>query len=385
MQAANRIQQLKTYYFATKLAEVNALIQKGHDVINLGVGSPDMEVNPQVEKALIQASQQKGSSRYQPYKGIPALRDAFAKWYQNTYQVTLNSNTQILPLIGSKEAVMHLHLAFCNPGDTVLVPNPGYPTYAASAKLLGLNIEYYDLDAKNQWQADLQKLENKLTENTKIMWVNYPHMPTGAKATIADFNRLVEFAKKHQLLLVNDNPYSLILNDSPISIHSNTVDYDEVIELNSLSKSHNMSGWRVGVATGSEENINHLLKVKSNFDSGMYKPIQMGAIEALSLDKSWSQQLNMVYAKRRQLIWDMLDVLGASYDLSAVGMFVWAQIPKSYQSGEEFSDELLYNYHIFVPPGMVFGSAGEKYIRFSLCEDEQTIQKAINRIKKQMK
>jgi len=312
--------------------------------------------------------------------GISELRQAFSQWYKRIYNVDLNSETEILPLMGSKEAVMHIHIAFCNPGDTVLVPNPGYPTYTASANMLGLNVVYYDLKEDNNWLPLLDQLETIITNKTKVMWVNYPNMPTGAKANQSDLEALILFAQKHGILLVNDNPYSMILNNHPLSIHACETNYDDVLELNSLSKSHNMSGWRVGVVTGSQENIQTILKVKSNFDSGMYKPIQQAAVKALSLGGEWFSYLNEEYAKRTQIVWNILDELNCTYDKQNQGMFVWAKVNDELKTGAAMSDYLLYNYGIFATPGNVFGSNGENYIRFSICATQEELNKALNRL-----
>lgn len=381
MQASERITNIQAYYFAKKLAEVRALIAQGKDIINLGIGSPDTDTPLPIIEELKASVILDGAGHYQPYNGIAELRQAFSDWYQRVYDVKLNPENEILPLMGSKESVMHIHLAFCNPGDSILVPNPGYPTYAASAKMLGLNICSYTLKEENNWLPNIEALEKIVTPRCKVLWINYPHMPTGAKATKEDLEILIRFAKRHKLLLVNDNPYSLILNDTPLSIHNCTTDYVDVLELNSLSKSHNMAGWRVGVVSGSKENIATILKVKSNFDSGMYKPIQQAAVKALSLKNEWYEALNNTYAIRIKLVWQILDVLDCTYNKENKGLFVWAKVNEKYGNGEKLSDYLLYNYDIFATPGNVFGSNGEEYIRFSLCASKEDLEKALKRIK----
>ena len=380
MKPSDRIAAIQPYYFAKKLAEVRTLINQGKEIINLGIGSPDADTPIEIINELHHSSILKGAGQYQSYNGIPELRQAFSQWYKRIYNVDLNSETEVLPLMGSKEAVMHIHIAFCNPGDTVLVPNPGYPTYTASANMLGLNVVYYDLKEDSNWLPSLDQLETLVTNKTKVMWVNYPNMPTGAKANQSDLETLILFAQKYGILLVNDNPYSMILNNHPLSIHACETNNDDVLELNSLSKSHNMSGWRVGVVTGSQENIQTILKVKSNFDSGMYKPIQQAAVKALSLGDEWFSKLNKEYAKRTQIVWDILDELNCTYDKQNQGMFVWAKVNDELKTGAAMSDYLLYSYGIFATPGNVFGSNGEHYIRFSICATQEELNKALNRL-----
>lgn len=383
MKPSDRIAAIKPYYFATKLAEVRELINKGNDIVNLGIGSPETQTPEVIVDELIRTSKLEGAGQYQPYAGIEELRKAFSNWYQSVYNVELNPSNQILPLMGSKEAIMHIHLAFCNPGETVLIPNPGYPTYSASANMLGLNVQYYDLLEENNWLPSIEKLEEQLQSNTKVMWINYPNMPTGAKVSKKDLEEIVQFAKRHSILLVNDNPYSLILNETPLSIHACSEEYQDVLELNSLSKSHNMSGWRVGVVSGSKENISNITKVKSNFDSGMYKPIQQAAVKALNIGEEWNQELNSEYQQRIEIVWQILDLLKCSYDKKNKGMFVWARVNDQFKTGEALSDYLLYNYNIFATPGSIFGSNGENYIRFSICASQADLRKALTRIKKE--
>jgi len=381
MKLSNNIANIKTYYFAKKLAEVRILNESGKGIINLGIGSPDIATPNAVVDSLKAAISKEGASQYQSYSGIPELRKGFANWYKEIYDVDLNPDTEILPLMGSKEAIMHIHLAFCNPGDTVLIPNPGYPTYASSAKMLWLNVVYYNLKEDNDWLPSIAELEKLALLNCKVMWINYPNMPTGAVAERACLTRLIEFAKQKEMLLVNDNPYSLILNSKPISIHSCSTDYNDVLELNSLSKSHNMSGWRVGVVSGSEENIRHLLKVKSNFDSGMYKPIQIAAVEALKMGNEWFDELNQEYNERAAIIYEIIEQLGCTHNENHKGMFVWAKVNPSQRSGEELSDYLLYNHDVFATPGSVFGTNGDQYIRFSLCVEQNQLKEVLNRVK----
>lgn len=381
MKPSRNIANVSTYYFAKKLAEVRVLSSQGKDIINLGIGSPDIATPDSIVDTLKSAASLQGASQYQSYSGIPELREGFAKWYKTIYDVTLNPDTEVLPLMGSKEAIMHIHLAFCNPGDTVLVPSLGYPTYVSSAKMLGLNVIYYHLNEANNWLPSIEELEELELSNCKVMWINYPNMPTGAIAQREALASLIEFAKKKEILLVNDNPYSLILNKEPLSIHGCNTDYEDVLELNSLSKSHNMSGWRVGVVSGSEVNIEHLLKVKSNFDSGMYKPIQLAAVEALKLGGDWFDKLNAEYSERIVIIHEILRELGCTYTKEHAGMFVWAKVNTAQKSGEELSDHLLYNHNIFATPGSVFGTSGDQYIRFSLCVGQDKLKQALNRIK----
>jgi len=383
MTPANRLQTVEEYYFSKKREEILALEAKGIHIINMGIGNPDLPTHPNVIAELEQAAAETGSNYYQSYKGLPELRNAFQSWYLKTYAVDLNPHTEILPLMGSKEAIMHIHMAFCNPGEDILIPNPGYPTYASTAKLLQIGVKLYGIKEENDWQPDFEELENLVDEKTKILWMNYPHMPTGAIAQKESMQKLVTFARKHALLLVNDNPYSSILNTKPTSILSFCDRTDPIIELNSLSKSHNMAGWRVGIAVGNAEVINHVLTVKSNFDSGMFKPIQKAAIKAMELGKDWFDSINKEYENRRQKVWALLDELGCQYQEDSAGLFVWAKIPKSFQSGEEFSDHLLYHHGIFASPGSIFGSHGENYIRFSLCAPQKEIEQSMLRVIKQ--
>jgi len=379
IRTANRLSQVEEYYFSKKLAEVAQLKEDGADIINLGIGSPDMAPHPDVKKELVNACDQRGSNHYQSYRGLESFRKEIANWYKSIYNVNLNPANQILPLMGSKEGIMHVSMAFCNPGETVLVPNPCYPAYLSAAKLLNIKLKFYNLKEENNWLPDMEEIESLCDESCRMIWTNYPHMPTGANGNMEVFKQLVDLAKKKNILVVNDNPYSLILNDKPESLLQVEGASEYVLEMNSLSKSHNMAGFRVGMLCGSEKNINHVLKVKSNFDSGMYKPIQLAASKALALDSSWYKELNVSYQKRRDLVWKLADKLNCNYQKDSVGMFVWAKIPDEFDSGESFSDHLLYKKNVFATPGIVFGQEGKKYIRFSLCATEETISEAIDR------
>ncbi|WP_242092811.1 pyridoxal phosphate-dependent aminotransferase [Aestuariivivens sediminicola] len=377
---AKRLHSVEEYYFSKKLREVNLLIASGKPVINLGIGSPDLSPPQKVVDTIANSLFDSNAHKYQSYQGLPELRDAMAGFYKEHYQVNLSPKTDILPLIGSKEGIMHISLAYLNEGDAVLIPNPGYPTYQSVTKLVQATPIFYDLDKRNNWLPDIKALEQLDLSKVKLMWVNYPHMPTGAVPTAMAFRELVEFAKRHRILIVNDNPYSFILNDSPMSILSVEGAKDVCLELNSLSKTFNMAGWRVGMVVGQSEHINNILKVKSNMDSGMFYGIQKGAIEALKCSKMWYVTLNSVYKKRRELIWQLAESLNCTYDVKATGLFVWAKLP-AYLKAEEFIDLVLKEHHIFITPGTIFGSQGEGYIRFSLCAQTEDIEEAIARIK----
>lgn len=380
MKSADRINQVHEYYFSKKLDEVKQLQNQGKDIINLGIGSPDLPPHPEVIKELSRASSIDESNMYQSYRGINELRIAFSNWYSEIYNVKLNPENEILPLIGSKEGIMHISMAFCNPGDRVLIPNPGYPAYTSVSKLLNLDIQYYNLTELNNYLPKLEEIESLINDRCKIIWINYPHMPSGKVADLNTLQDLVELAKSKNVLLVNDNPYSLILNKNPLSILSFLEHYENVVELNSLSKSHNMAGWRVGMLGGTKENINHILKVKSNFDSGMYKPIQLAATIALNHDSNWYTELNCEYSERRKLVWKLLDHLECIYNKETSGLFVWAKIPKDFMDSDEFSDHLLNDLGIFATSGIVFGSNGNQYIRFSLCATQSKLNKALTRV-----
>jgi aspartate/methionine/tyrosine aminotransferase len=377
---ANRLASVQEYYFSRKLREVAQMVQKGHPVINMGIGSPDLAPHPEVIKALSNAMEHPRAHMYQSYQGLPELRSAIAAFYHKHYQVTLDPNAEVLPLMGSKEGIMHISMAFLNKGDQVLFPNPGYPTYAAVTKLVEAEPVLYNLTASNHWQPDFEALEALDTSRVKIMWINYPHMPTGTEAQAETFDRLIAWAKARNVLLVNDNPYSFVLTEEPQSILSRPGAMDVAIELNSLSKSFNMAGWRVGMLSGKAESIQAVLKVKSNMDSGMFFGIQQGAIAALKADNVWFESLNKIYNKRRKLVEQLATKLGAVYDPKSVGLFVWAKLPSGAVDAETFIDKILQEQHIFITPGTIFGSQGEGYIRFSLCVPEATIEEAIKRI-----
>ncbi|MDC1542534.1 aminotransferase class I/II-fold pyridoxal phosphate-dependent enzyme [Flavobacteriaceae bacterium] len=377
---ANRLASVQEYYFSRKLREVAQMVQEGHPVINLGIGSPDLPPHPEVVKALSDAMVHPRANMYQSYQGLPELRSAITDFYQNQYQVALDPNTEVLPLMGSKEGIMHISMAFLNKGDQVLFPNPGYPTYASVTKLVEAEPILYNLTAASHWQPDFEALEALDTSRVKIMWINYPHMPTGAEAQLETFDRLITWAKARKILLVNDNPYSFVLTQKPQSILSRPGAMEVAIELNSLSKSFNMAGWRVGMLSGKAALIQAVLKVKSNMDSGMFFGIQQGAIAALKADVSWFESLNTIYRKRRKLVEKLATKLGAEFDSESVGLFVWAKLPKGSVDAETFIDNILHKQHIFITPGTIFGSQGDGYIRFSLCVPETTIEEAINRI-----
>ncbi len=382
---SNRLGEVKEYYFSRKLREIAAMRNKGIDVINLGIGSPDLPASEAVVEALKAGCSTEKAHQYQGYAGIPALKTGFSNWYNKYYQVELNPTNEILPLIGSKEGIMHISMAFLNEGDQVLVPNPGYPTYSSATHLAGGESVYYFLKEENDWQPDFEALEQLDLTKVKIMWVNYPHMPTGANATMDLFEKLVAFGRKHEILICNDNPYSFILNDKPMSILSVEGAKDIALELNSLSKSHNMAGWRMGMVAGHSDYIQTILRFKSNMDSGMFKPIQLAATEALALPQSWYDELNAIYKKRQKVVYELYDLLGCTYDDSRGGMFVWGKVPAQYENGYALSDQLLEKSHVFITPGGIFGSQGEGYIRASLCSEISIFETAIERIKSRFK
>ncbi|WP_108802019.1 pyridoxal phosphate-dependent aminotransferase [Aquimarina sp. Aq107] len=379
IQTAKRLKTVEEYYFSKKLREVRALAASGKPILNMAIGSPDLDPPKEVVEAIQHAVVLDGAHKYQSYQGIPELREAISKFYENKYKVVLDPENEILPLMGSKEGIMHISLAYLNEGDEVLVPNPGYPTYTSVTNLVGAKPVYYDLVAENEWEPDLKDLAKKDLSKVKIMWVNYPHMPTGANGSIDLFKKLVNFATNHNILLVNDNPYSFVLNDNPISILSVPGAKNVALELNSLSKTFNMAGWRVGMANGSQEKIEAILKVKSNMDSGMFQGIQKGAIAALNISDDWYSKMNTIYKERRKLIWELASILGCNYDKTATGMFVWAKLPKGINA-VEFIDTILYENSVFITPGDIFGSNGEGYIRFSLCVTKENIKEAIKRL-----
>lgn len=379
---ADRTQLVKEYFFSQKLKQIAQMNAEGAQVINLGIGNPDLMPPSNVIEELKDQVARPNNNGYQSYVGIPELRNAFADWYKKYYDVELNANTEILPLIGSKEGIMHISMAYLNAGDKVLVPNPGYPTYNSVSKIVGAEIVNYDLKPENNWFPDFNQLEEiASSQEIKLMWVNYPNMPTGAAANLDLYKQLVDFGKKYNILICNDNPYSFILNDNPISILAIKGADEVCLELNSLSKSHNMAGFRVGMVAGKAEYIQNILKIKSNMDSGMYKPLQLAAVKALSNPKSWFNEINDQYKKRREIVWQMFDLLGAECDKSQVGLFIWARIPSQYKDAIEFSDYYLDKAKVFITPGNIFGSNGDQYARISLCSNEANLNKAIERLK----
>ena len=378
---ALRLESVKEYYFSKKLREVAGLIQAGKPVLNMGIGSPDLPPHPSVIEALQGAMTHPRANMYQSYQGLPELREAIALFYNRHYAVSLDPSSEILPLMGSKEGIMHISMAFLNKGDQVLIPNPGYPTYSAVTQLVEASPVFYNLSDTNNWQPDLKALQALDTSKIKLMWLNYPHMPTGAKADRKTLKQLIQWAAKKEILLINDNPYSFVLNDEPQSILSLPGAKAVAMELNSLSKSFNMAGWRVGMLSGNAENIQAVLKVKSNMDSGMFFGIQQGAIAALKVPDSWFTELNCTYKKRRKLIEELATLMKATFDPNSVGMFVWAKLNDPSLAAEKYIDQILYEKDIFITPGTIFGSQGEGYIRFSLCVNEDQIKTAINRMK----
>ncbi|WP_344712322.1 pyridoxal phosphate-dependent aminotransferase [Winogradskyella damuponensis] len=379
IEVAKRLQSVQEYYFSKKLREVALLKAQGKPIINLGIGSPDLEPPFKATMLLQDSLIDEKAHQYQSYQGLPELREGISDFYKNHYNVNLSAQTEVLPLMGSKEGIMHISMAFLNKGDKVLVPNPGYPTYASVTKLLEAKPIYYDLNEKDNWLPDFIALERLDLKRVKIMWINYPHMPTGVNATNKFYDRVIAFGKRHDILIVNDNPYSFILNEKPISILRYKNAKNVCLELNSLSKTFNMAGWRVGMLVGNYDFVNAVLRVKSNMDSGMFYGIQKGAIEALKCSDMWFKSLNSVYKKRRELIWKLAENLNCIYDKDATGLFVWAKLPPHIKS-EEFTDLVLKEHSIFITPGTVFGSNGEGYVRFSLCASEEVIEEAIARV-----
>jgi LL-diaminopimelate aminotransferase len=376
---ANRLNTVEEYYFSKKLREVRGLIAKGKPIINMGIGSPDLPPPPNVIKTIQEAVNEQGAHQYQSYQGVPEMRQAMAAFYQRNFGVNLNPDEEVLPLMGSKEGIMHISMAFLNEGDEVLIPNPGYPTYISVTRLVGAKARPYDLTAENNWYPDIKELEATDLSKVKIMWVNYPHMPTGTNADMKRLEALVDFGARNHILIVNDNPYSFVLNNAPTSILKARHSYGHVMELNSLSKTFNMAGWRVGMLAGDGEHIKAVLKVKSNMDSGMFYGIQKGATVALKSSSSWYEELNKIYEGRREHIYKLADKLNCTFDENAVGMFVWAKLPSSIKSAEDFIDNILIEKDVFITPGTIFGSNGEGYIRFSLCLPEAKILEALNR------
>ena len=380
IQPANRLNTVSEYYFSMKLREVAEMNAAGKNVINLGIGNPDLPPSQETIDALCAEAQKPDTHGYQSYVGIPELRNGFAAWYKQWYGVELNPATEIQPLIGSKEGILHITLAFVNPGESVLVPNPGYPTYTSASRICEANIISYDLDEQNNWQPDFEALEQMDLSNVKLMWVNYPHMPTGANGSMELFEKLVAFGKRHNIVICNDNPYSFILNDDKLSILSVPGAKDICIELNSMSKSHNMAGWRMAMLASNAEFVQWILKVKSNVDSGMYRPMMVAAAKALQNTKTWHDEMNAVYAKRRVLALRIMDALDCKYDLKQVGMFIWAKIPDTYKDSGELADKILYEKNVFITPGFIFGDKGKRFVRISLCCPEVILEEALKRI-----
>ncbi len=385
VQPADRLSLVQEYYFSRKLKEVAQLNAEGKDIISLAIGSPDMPPSEQTIEKLCEVAHQPGAHGYQPTQGTPELREAMAGFYKRWYGVDLDAKTELLPLIGSKEGILHVTLAFVNPGDTVLVPNPGYPTYTSLSKLLGANIVNYDLREDNGWQPDFDQLEeivNSKSVNCKLLWTNYPNMPTGGRARRETYERLVQFARNHHIVVVNDNPYSFILSEEHLSLLQVPGAKDCCIEFNSMSKSHNMPGWRVGMCASNPTFISWILKVQSNIESGTFRGIQLAAAEAYNNSDAWHREANIErYAARRKYAEQIMDQLGCTYDKQQVGMFLWGRIPDSIQNVEDLTERVLHEARVFITPGFIFGSNGERYIRISLCAKEEKIKEALERIK----
>ena len=383
IQPAERLSLVSEYYFSRKLKEVAQMNAEGMDIISLAIGSPDMPPSEKTIETLCEVASRPDTHGYQPTMGTPELRNAMADFYKRWYGVDLNPANEILPLIGSKEGILHVTLAFVNPGEEVLVPNPGYPTYTSLSKILGAKIVNYDLMEDNGWQPDFEQLEKMDLSRVKLMWTNYPNMPTGGNARMETYERLVDFARKHNIVVVNDNPYSFILNDKPMSLLQVEGAKDCCIEFNSMSKSHNMPGWRVGMCATNPTFISWILKIKSNIDSGTFRGIQLAAAAALSNDEEWHHEANIeTYARRRKYAEQIMDALGCKYDPNQVGMFLWGRIPDSYSNCEELTERVLHEARVFITPGFIFGSKGERYVRISLCAKEEKIQTALERIRK---
>ena len=397
MKVANRLEGINEYYFSQKLREIEELNNTGTTVLNLGIGSPDTAPHEDVIAVLNEESKKPDANSYQTYKGVKALRIAIADWYQQWYSVKIDPAKEVLPLVGSKEGIMHISMTYLNTGDIVLVPNPGYPTYKSAAAIAGARVIEYNLLEENNWFPDFEKIEAQINEaehlsnksqlsnrgNKKqiLMWVNYPHMPTGQLPTDEMFTSLIAFAKKHHILLCHDNPYSFILNDKPMSLLAFDKKKEVVIELNSLSKSHNMAGWRIGMLCGAEKRIEEVLRFKSNMDSGMFLPLQLAAAKALTLDKQWFQRLNSLYRERRAIVYQLLDLLKCTYSKDQAGLFIWAKIPAPYENSFDLSNEILHKARVFITPGGIFGSEGNQYLRVSLCSSAEKFNEAITRLK----
>lgn len=382
IETAQRLNGVDEYYFSKKLRQLDEMRKAGKDVINLGIGSPDQPPHPSVITTLYEESLKPGQHGYQNYRGSIVLRNSAADWYKKYYDVSVDPETEIIPLMGSKEGIMHICMAFLNPGDGVLIPNPGYPTYQSAAKIAGANIYAYTLLEENNWQPDFDELAQMDLSNVKLMFVNYPNMPTGAKSDEKLFEKLVHFASENNILICHDNPYSFILNEKPMSLLAFDENKDVVIELNSLSKSHNMAGWRIGFLVASEERIQQIMKFKTNMDSGMFLPLQLAAAKALSLDDSWYKSVNEVYKERRNIVFEILRTLNTHFNKNQSGLFVWAKVSERFTSGYELSDEILERCNVFITPGGIFGSAGNGYVRVSLCADVKVLNEALLRIQK---
>jgi len=381
IQPAERLSLVSEYYFSRKLKEVAQMNAEGKDVINLAIGSPDMPPSEKTIERLCEVARQADTHGYQPTMGTPELREAMTDFYQRWYGVELNAKTEIQPLIGSKEGILHVTLAFVNPGDEVLVPNPGYPTYTSLSRLLGAKVVNYNLREDNGWQPDFDELERMDLSRVKLMWTNYPNMPTGANAQMQTYERLVKFAREKNIVVVNDNPYSFILNERPLSLLQVPGAKDCCIEFNSMSKSHNMPGWRVGLCATNATFISWILKVKSNIDSGTFRAIQLAAAEAYRNEPDWHRQANLdTYAARRHHAEQLMRVLGCTFDPAQVGMFLWGRIPESYENAEQLTERVLHEARVFITPGFIFGSNGERYIRISLCAKEEKIKEALRRV-----
>lgn len=381
MRTSTRLEGIGEYYFSQKLREIDGMNKEGKKVISLGIGSPDLPPHPEVIKVLQEESAKPDTHAYQSYKGSPVLRNAISQWYERWYDVKLDPVTEILPLIGSKEGIMHICMTYLDKGDKVLVPDPGYPTYRSAVQLAGGKCAGYELRRKNNYQPDFDKLEKTDLKKVKLMFVNYPQMPTGQLPSQDLFAKLVAFGRRHNILIVHDNPYSFILNNKPMSLLSAEGAKDCVIELNSLSKSHNMAGWRVGMLCGAKERIDEVLRFKSNMDSGMFLPVQLAAAKALSLGSDWHDEVNSVYRERREKVFELLNLLGCQYAAEQAGLFVWARVPAKYKDGYQLSDDVLYKAHVFITPGGIFGNAGEKYVRVSLCNTLEKIAESMERIR----
>ena len=382
IQPSQRVQQIKEYYFSTKLKEIAALRAQGVDIISLGIGGPDLPPPASVIETMAETVHNPANHGYQSYVGIPELRQAFARWYARWYHVDLNPDTEVLPLIGSKEGVNHITMAFVNPGDKVLIPDPGYPTYSSISRMAGAEVITYDLTEDNGWQPDFDALERLDLSGVKLMWLNYPHMPTGAKARRETFEKAIDFGRRHDIVIVHDNPYSFILNPEPMSIMSVPGAMDIAIELNSLSKSHNMPGWRVGVAVSNPTFISWMLRIKSNIDSGQFKPLMLAASRALEEGPEWHDALNKAYASRRAIAEQIMTELGCSFDSTQSGLFLWGRINDSEVTSEQLADRILYDANVFVTPGFIFGHNGDRYIRISLCAPEDKLTEALHRIRR---